>query len=301
MIRACALAMLVFVSFLATGCGGQETRDQADARLHVVATTVQIGALAREVGGENISLFTLLEPGVDPHDFEPTPSDLKRIKNADVILAHGLGLDDFLEKAIKGAGGGRPIVIVTEGLTLRQTAGETDPDPHVWQNPLNVQRMAHNIARSLSARDPGNRAAYERRATDYAIVLDQTDREIAVIINAIPTANRKMVTDHDAFGYFIERYGLTFVGAVIPGTTTQGEPSAKEIAALTDLIRKEGVRAIFAEGTVDPKVAREISKDTGVMIIGDLYGDSLGAPGSGAETVHGMLLANAKKIAEALK
>ena len=301
MVRACALAMLALMSISATACGSSENRDGNDGRLRVVATSVQIGALAKEVGGENISLVTLLEVGRDPHDFEPTPSDLKSIKNADVILVNGLGFDDFLDAAIKGAGGERPIVIVTDGITVRRQDGETEPDPHVWQNPVNVQQMVRNIADALATRDPENRSGYEQRAAAYTTVLEETDREIAAIISTIPAANRKMVTDHDAFGYFIERYGLTFLGAVIPGTTTQEEPSAKEIAALTDLIRKEGVRAIFAEETVDSKVAREIAKDTGAKIIDDLFGDSLGIPGSGAETVHGMLLANAKKIADALK
>jgi ABC-type Zn uptake system ZnuABC Zn-binding protein ZnuA len=293
--------MTVFVLLILVACSGSGDQRDNDPRLHVVATTVQIGALAKEVGGVNISLVTLLKPGVDPHSFEPTPSDLKSIKSADVILANGLGLDDFLESALKGAGGGKQIVIVSEGVTVRRKEGQAEPDPHIWQNPISVKRMAENVAEAFAARDATNGTLYRERAVAYSAILDETDRQIVAIIDSIPAANRKMVTDHDAFGYFIERYGLAFVGAVIPGVSTQGEPSAKEIAALTDLIKREGVRAIFAEGTVDPKVAREIAKDTGVKIVGDLYGDSLGAPGSGAETVHGMLLANAKKIAEALK
>ncbi len=301
--RLVTLTFVVLVSLATVGCGNSTSSpDASDGKLRVVATTVQIGALVREVGADKIDLVILVGPGVDPHDYEATTDDLKAIKASSVVFANGLGLDSFLAKAINSAGGKDKVVTVTDGVKLRSAQGtESENDPHVWHNPENVKVMIDNIANALGKRDGANAAIYKANATAYNIVLDDTDRQIRSIIDSIPQANRKMVTNHDAFGYFIDRYGLTFVGAVIPGSSTQGETSPKDIANLTSLIRQEGVKVIFSENTVDPKVAREIAKDTGVRIIDDLYGDSLGEPGSGAETIHGMLLANAKRISEALK
>jgi len=301
--RLVTLTFVVLVSLATVGCGNSTSSpDASDGKLRVVATTVQIGALVREVGADKIDLVILVGPGVDPHDYEATTDDLKAIKASSVVFANGLGLDSFLAKAINSAGGKDKVVTVTDGVKLRSAQGtESENDPHVWHNPENVKVMIDNIANALGKRDGANAAIYKANATAYTIVLDDTDRQIRSIIDSIPQANRKMVTNHDAFGYFIDRYGLTFVGAVIPGSSTQGETSPKDIANLTSLIRQEGVKVIFSENTVDPKVAREIAKDTGVRIIDDLYGDSLGEPGSGAETIHGMLLANAKRISEALK
>jgi len=301
--RLVTLTFVVLVSLATVGCGNSTSSpDASDGKLRVVATTVQIGALVREVGADKIDLVILVGPGVDPHDYEATTDDLKAIKASSVVFANGLGLDSFLAKAINSAGGKDKVVTVTDGVKLRSAQGtESENDPHVWHNPENVKGMIDNIANALGKRDGANAAIYKANATAYTIVLDDTDRQIRSIIDSIPQANRKMVTNHDAFGYFIDRYGLTFVGAVIPGSSTQGETSPKDIANLTSLIRQEGVKVIFSENTVDPKVAREIAKDTGVRIIDDLYGDSLGEPGSGAETIHGMLLANAKRISEALK
>ncbi len=285
------------------GCGGG---DGEDGGVKVVATTAQIGALAREVAGVTARVVTLIPPGVDSHDYEASTSDLKAIREATLLLRNGVGLDDFLDGAIESAGGKKTVVTVTAGIELHPGAGEepgasADMDPHVWHDPLNAKVMVANIAEALAVADPAHAEGYRANAAAYQATLDETDKQIRALIDGIPAANRKLVTNHDAFGYFIRRYGLTFVGAVIPSTSTQAEPSAKDIAALVDLIRKENVKAIFAESSVDPKVADQIAKDTGVKIVDDLYGDSLGEPGSGAETVHGMLLANARKIAEALK
>lgn len=288
-----------------TACGG----DDADA--DVVATTVQIGALTREVAGDRLVVHTLVGPGVDPHDFEADAGDLRRIGSAKVILRNGIGLDDFLDKAL-ASGGARSVVATTDGITLRHGSAEEDEhendghdhgdeDPHVWHDPMNAKIMVDNIVAALSGAFPADADLFRTNGEAYKARLDATDTEIRRLIAGIPAANRKMVTNHDAFGYFIERYGLTYVGAVIPGLSTQGEPSSKELAALEDTIRREGVKAIFAESSLDPKVAREIARDTNVKIVDDLYGDSLGEPGTEAATVHGMLLANARTIADALK
>ncbi|HMO54232.1 MAG TPA: metal ABC transporter substrate-binding protein [Tepidiformaceae bacterium] len=290
-------------------CGGSDD----DGRLRVVATTTQIGALAREVGGDRIQLAVLLQAGADAHDFEPSARDAVTLNQAGLVLMNGIGLDEWVERVIEGAGAAERIVVVTGGITLYESPrhdddrasgddhSHDDADPHVWHDPANVKVMVSNIVAALGTADPANASLYEANGAAYQQKLDEVDAEIRSLFAEIPEENRKLVTNHDAFGYFLRAYGLEFVGAVIPGAGSGAQPSAQQLAALTDLIRSEGVKAIFAEAEVDPRVAQQLANDTGVRIVDGLYADSLGAPGSGAETVDGMLLFNARKIAEALK
>ena len=298
-IRSAAVLLAIvpgFFGLVLAACGSTD-----DPVADVVATTVQIGALTREVAGDSITVRTLVAPGADPHDYEATADDIRRVGDAKVVLRHGIGLDAFLDQAIESSGAGN-VVTVTEGIPLRYGAeGSRDPDAHVWHNPMYAKVMVDNIVKALTAAFPDGAATFRANGEAYKATLDETDAAVRRLIDTVPPANRKLVTNHDAFGYFIDRYGLEFVGAVIPSVSTQGEASPKQLAELEDTIRREGVKAIFAESSVDPKVATEIAKDTGVKIVDDLYGDSLGEPGSEAATVHGMLLANAAKIADALK
>lgn len=294
---------LSWLIMLAAACGGGGSEEGANGgRLKVVATTVQAGALAKAVGGDLVSLTTLVGPGVDPHEFEPAPDDLKTIGKAKLVLRNGIGLDDWLDPIIANANGSASIVTITDGVRLRSAADSpNDKDPHVWHDPMNDKIMVDNIAAALAAVDSADAATFKANADVYKQRLDAVDAQIRAIIDTIPPASRKMVTDHDAFGYFIDRYGLQLIGAVIPSSSTQAEPSAKGIAELEDTIRREHVKAVFSEGTADPKVARQVASDTGARLVDTLYGDSLGEPGSGQETVDGMLLFNAKAIADALK
>jgi ABC-type Zn uptake system ZnuABC Zn-binding protein ZnuA len=180
-------------------------------------------------------------------------------------------------------------------------ADEHGKDPHVWQDPANAQIMVDNIAAALSDADAENAGAYEANAEIYNSTLEETRDEVQAIIDEIPEEDRKLVTNHDAFGYFANAFGLEVVGAVIPSISTGSEPSAEDTAALLETIERENVKAIFAESSVNASLAETLADDAGVAIVDDLYGDSLGETGSGAETVHGMLLANARKIADALK
>jgi ABC-type Zn uptake system ZnuABC Zn-binding protein ZnuA len=295
-----ALAAMAFVS----ACGSDKASSgpaTAD-KLKVVATTVQITALAREVGGDLINLHGVIPPGADPHSFEPTASDLTAIEDADVILRHGIELDDWLDGTLSAAKHAT-VTTVTEGIELRQ--GEEDgkevADPHVWHDPNNAKIMVQNIADAMAAADPSNRDAYESNSQAYQTKLDDTRKQVQAIIDEIPESSRKLVTNHDAFGYFAKAFGLEVVGAVIPSLSTEAEPSASDTAKLLDTIKAEHVKAIFAESSVNPSLARTLANDAGVTVVDDLYGDSMGKPGSGADTLDGMLLFNAHKIAEALK
>jgi ABC-type Zn uptake system ZnuABC Zn-binding protein ZnuA len=295
------LALLLPVALVACGdSGGASTTGHG---VKVVATTTQIGALTRAVAGDNVELTVLLSAGADAHDYEPDPQAVKTVHNAKLVLRNGIGLDDWLTKTVENAGGGAKIVVVTDGVTVMKASGDGtgEDDPHVWHDPENAKIMVQNIADALSQADPAQASLFQANAKAYQARLDEVDGEIRSLVDQIPIENRKMVTNHDAFGYFFARYGLQFVGAVFPVSSKEGQASAKDLAALIDLVKSEGVKAIFAEEEVDPKVARELASDTGVIIVTGLYADSLGPPGSGADTVDGMLLTNARKISEALR
>jgi ABC-type Zn uptake system ZnuABC Zn-binding protein ZnuA len=278
------------------------TSRAASRTLKVVATTVQITALAKEVGGDRIALKGLVPAGADPHEFEPVASDLVALEGAELILRHGIGLDDWLDRTLK-AGKKAKRVTVTAGMRLRKGEEDGKPvdDAHVWHDPTNAKKMVDNIAAALDRADPANKPTYDANAAVYKKKLDTAAAQVRAILNEILPANRKLVTNHDALGYFAHAFGLKIVGAVIPAVSTQAEPSAADTAALLNAIKREKVKAIFAESNVNPKLATMLAKEAGVKIVEDLYGDSLGQPGSGAETVDGMWLANARKIAEALK
>lgn len=307
-----ALAVGV-TSAVACGDDGGAPEFKEGDRLRVVASVAAAGALADAVGGDLIDLEVLAGPGVDVHDFELSPGDRKAIDEAHVVVQIGLGLDAFVEDA---ASKDQLLVLGEDVPVLREGAHEEEGDeehadeeedehgehdPHVWHDVENAKAMAQALAEAFGQIDEANAAAYLANATTLSERLDAADARIRELIDSIPAANRKVVTNHDAIGYFLDRYGLDFVGAVIPAQTTAAEPSVRDLVDLSDLIKQEGVKAIFAESSVDPKVAEQLARDTGVKIIEGLYADSLGEPGSGAETIEGMLLANAEKIAEALQ
>lgn len=319
LVRLVTLVALGATLAACSGDGGGSTGD----RLVVVTSTSIPGVLATEVGGDLVEVETLIPPGTDPHTFDVTPGDVRTIAEADVVLLIGLGLDDFLHDVIESGNDSVRVAIVTDGVqlledgddhededehdeTTEHDAEEDDHDhgefdPHVWQDPLRVKVMVENIADALAAADPDNASTYQDNAVEYQATLDDTHEQIEALVAEIPAERRKLVTNHDAFAYFADRYSLDVVGTVIPGTSSDADPSAGSIAELTELIRDEGVAAIFAEALIDPAVAESLASDTGVEIVYGLYTDQVGEPGSGAETVHEMLLANATRISEALR
>ncbi|QFG03556.1 metal ABC transporter substrate-binding protein [Tepidiforma bonchosmolovskayae] len=299
---ACAAAA---AAVLGAACGGD---DAGGDGVRVVATTTQIGALVREVAGDRVQLTVLLAAGADAHDYEPSPQDSRTIRQADLVLKNGIGLDDWLDDVVKNSGTKARVVVATEGIEPIEGEAHDDHghdhgegDPHVWHDPENVKVMAKNIAEALADVDDVNAATYRANAEAYAKKLDDVDREIMALFAPIPPAQRKVVTNHESLNYFARRYQLEIIGAIIPGTAKEAQPSAQDLAKLTDLIRSEGVKAVLAEAEIDPKVAEQLAKDTGVRVVTGVYADSLGPAGSGADTIDGMLLHNARLIAEALK
>ncbi len=280
-------------------------------RLRVVATTNILGDVVRNVGGEHIELTTLMGIGVDPHSYIPTPADTAAMHDAHVVFANGVGLEANLEEVFNSAGGDAIEIHVSQGLAFRKIEGvhqdEQDTteqehvgdDPHVWFDAQNVIHWAETIRHTLSALDPTNAAAYIANASSYSRQLEELDTWIMEQVASIPEANRRLVTNHPAFGYLADRYGLEQLGAVYP-VNPSSEPSARDIAALEDIIGEYSVPAVFVESTVNPKLAEQVAKDTGVKLV-PLYSGSLGGPGSGAESYIELMRYDVNAIVNALK
>ena len=277
------------------GCGGDAGSDD----VRIVATTTQAANLARVASGEGFAVHRILAPNTDPHDYEPRPDDVEALASADVILRSGGDLDDWVREAADDAGSDARTVDLSAGLPhLRRSGGELDP--HWWHDPRNAAWAAGRISDTLAQNTPGRREQVERRARLYEVLVEAADLEIARCMRAIPRPQRKLVTDHDALGYFADRYGLEVAGTVIPARTTLAQPSAGELAQLAETIEREQVRAVFPETSVSADAARAIARQTGAVLGGELYGDALGPEGSRGATIVGMLLANAGTIVRGL-
>ncbi|MCS7177841.1 MAG: metal ABC transporter substrate-binding protein [Anaerolineae bacterium] len=281
----------------------------AGEKLRVVATTTIVGDVVAQVGGDAIQLSVLLPLGADTHTYEPRPSDLAALSGAHVLFINGLGLEAFLERALSSVGD-IPVVSVSEGIRPRALEAheheeghegehEHEVDPHVWTDVRNVMVWVENIQQALSALDPGNASLYAANAAAYRRELEALDAWILEQVAQVPLQNRKLVTNHPTFGYFADRYGFEQVATVYP-VSPASEPSAREIAELEETIRQFGIPAVFAETTVNPKLAEQVARDTGVRLV-TLYTHSLGGPGSGAESYIAMMRYNVAAIVDALK
>ena len=277
----------------------------------VVATTTQVGSLASEIGGEQIDLSVLLEPGIEAHDFELSTSDAAALERADVILKSGAGLESWLDDALETIGDADRVRDMSAGVTLREGSGdaheeeeaghEEEHDPHYWLSAANAILMAQNVREAITEVAPESADLFAERTDAIVARLERADTQIRVLIDEIPEGDRKLVTDHDALGYFAEAYGLEVVGFVFPMSDVAAEPSAADIAELVAAIRENNVRAIFPESAVNPRLAEAVAEETATLLVSEpLYSDALGPAGSGADTLDGMLLHNARVIRDAL-
>jgi zinc/manganese transport system substrate-binding protein len=299
---AAALAGAAALAALAVaGCGsdeGSSTAAGGGAPIKVVASTTQLGDVARAVGGDAVKVTQILRPNTDPHDYEPRPADIEATADADVVLTSGDNLDRWMGEVVKNAGGSPRVLDAGAGrpdtLAGQRGGGEASRfDPHWWHDPRNMEFATERIRAALVAADPRARARIDRGAAAYLARLRALDAGIARCIDGVPAPQRKLVTDHDAFGYFARRYGIRVVGAVIPSQTTQAQPSAGELSALVDVIRRERVKAIFPESSVNAKLAKAIARQTGASAGYTLYGDTLGPEGSPGATYLSSERANA--------
>jgi len=288
-----ALPVMLALALLA-GCGEDDGGGAAAGGIDVVATTPVVADLARNVGGERVAVTALMAPNTDPHEYEVRPRDVEAVAEAGLVLRSGGDLDDWLQEAIEGAGSEATTVNLIDRVRTR-TDG-SDVDPHWWQDPRNAARAVAAIRDALVAADPDGAADYRANADAYLAELRQLDTAVAACVDEVPKAQRKLVTTHDALGYYADRYGIEVIGAVIPSLSTEGQPSAGETAELVDTIRDAGVKAIFAESSVDPKVEEAIASESGAEVGEELWADTLGPEGSTGATYVQSIEANTRAL-----
>jgi ABC-type Zn uptake system ZnuABC Zn-binding protein ZnuA/ABC-type Mn2+/Zn2+ transport system permease subunit len=312
------------VALIASGCGGSGNGGATGDQLTAVATTTQVADIVREVGGDAVQVEQILQPNTDPHDYEPRPSDVQAVADADLVFRSGGDLDSWVGQLVDDSGSDAEITDLSSSLPVllenghnhgegshshdkedddhSESAENSDTgdhshdgelDPHWWQDPRNVAAAAGEVKAALAQADPTASPEFRSNATAFRGRVDRLDRQIARCFESLPADQRKLVTDHDALAYFADRYGIEVVGTVIPALTTEAQPSAGDLAELERTIEREGVRAIFPESSYSPKLAEAVAADTGATTEYSLYGDALGPEGSGAETWTGMIKANA--------
>jgi len=282
-----------------TGCG--VASGGRPGTVDVVATTTQIADWARVVGGPAVSVHEILQPNTDPHEYEPRPVDVERTAEAQVVFENGDDLDHWMAKVVSQAGNDPKVVDLGAALPVELPGESSGPDasridPHWWHDPVDAEAAVRKIRDVLVAAHPKAKPGFERRAAVYIAALQRLRQRTRSCFTAVPPAERKLVTDHDAFGYFARRYGITIVGAVIPSQTTQAQPSAGETAKLIELVRREHVKAVFPEQSVNARLAETVARETGVSSDHRLYGDTLGPKGSNGATYLRMEAANANEM-----
>lgn len=303
--------VLFLLSLLLSACG-VNTPDVSSGALKVVASTTIVGDVVAQVGGDLIDLRVLFPTGADPHTFEPRPQDVAAISEADLIVLNGLGLEEALESLLEANAKGA-IVHASEGVEVlefeehegEENEGEEehaheDGDPHTWTDPNNVMVWTENIAAALAEADPANAQTYQANAEAYLSSLQELDGWIRAEVEQIPAERRKMVTDHFAFGYFADEYGLEQVGALVGAFSTNAAPSARELAELQDKIEEQHVPAVFVGKTVNSELAEQIALDTGSELV-FLYTGSLSEASGEAGSYIQFMRYNVNAIVNALK
>ena len=298
------LPSLLFVlsAWLILPGGGQG----ATAPLQIASFSTVAGEIAREVGKEHVQITELVRTDIDPHAFEPTPENLKTVARARLILASGRNLEHYVPKLRQSAGNGAVLLEVGNVLPAMKMKDEDFPgtgtekwveDPHWWHSTENMKRATQEISRILSTLDPDGKTDYARNSDLYIARLDALQSWARKEIALLPRDQRKLVTSHDAFQYFAAEYGFTI--HPIEGVSTEDEPSSQRVAHLIETIKKEHIKAVFFESMENPKVIREITKESGAVVGGELYADGLGT--GEAATYEGMFKHNVQTIVKALK
>lgn len=304
------VSVAVIVIMILSACANTNT--QGDL-IKVVASTTIVGDVVSQIGGDRINLTVLLPVGADPHTYEPRPQDAASISDAQIIFLNGLELEHSLEPLIDSNASGT-IIEVSDGVDVlpfsdsheEEVESETEGhdhaagDPHTWMDPNAVMIWVNNITDALSSVDPLNASYYRENAASYIAELEELDEWITTEVVAIPVENRKIVTDHESFGYFAKRYGFEIVGLVVSSLSTSSSPSAQDLADLENTIQQSNIPAIFVDSTVNPALSEQVAHDTGVKLI-EIHNGSLGDAGSGYETYLQFMRTNVQSIINGLK
>jgi ABC-type Zn uptake system ZnuABC Zn-binding protein ZnuA len=284
---------------LAAGVAGCGSSGSGGSGLEVTATTTQVADIVRNVGGSRVEVTRILNPNSDPHEYEPRPSDARAVARAKLIFRSGGDVDGWLRGLLSDAGGrARTIDLSRSVHTERGRGGGLDP--HWWQDASNGVAAVAAVRDALVRADPAGRAAYARNAAAYSARLRRLDHSIRTCVGELPRAERKLVTSHDAFGYYARRYGLTVIGALIPSLSSQAQPSARDTERLVHQIERERVKAIFPESSLNPKLEKAVARETGARAGRALWADSLGPKRSSGATYVGSLEANTAALVSGL-
>ncbi len=261
--------------------------------LRVVASFTILGDLVKQIGGNLVTVDALVGPDGDAHVYQPRPKDLRTLLAAGLLVRNGLGLEGWMDRLTEATGFKGRVVVAASAVvprTMHENGGPLTTDPHAWQDPRNAVLYVQAITEGLAAADPANAAAYRAAAEGYAARIRETDHWIEAAFAPIPAERRRIITTHDAFGYYGARYGVEFLSA--EGISTEFEPSAKAIAALVAQIKREKVRAVFIENMTSPRMAQMLARETGAVLGGTVYSDALSPPGGPAPTYLDMLRHN---------
>ena len=282
----------LLISFLALA-----TPLRAQERLDVVASFSILGGFVRNVGGDRVSLAMLVGPNADVHVYAPSPADAKRIADAKLVVVNGLGLEGWLPRLVQSAGGKAAIVVASNGVAALKRG--SDADPHAWQSVGNAKIYVANIRDALATADPADAAMFGANAARYLAELDALDADVRAAVANIPPERRKVISTHNAFGYFSEAYGITFIAPL--GVSTETEPSARDIAAIISQIRREKIPAVFLENMSDDRLIGRIAAETGARVGGTLFSDALTDEKGDAPTYIAMVRHNIRALTSALE
>lgn len=269
--------------------------------LNVVASFSVLGDMVQQVGGEHVHVDTLVGPDGDPHTFEPSPQDSVLLSKADVVVVNGLGLEGWLDRLVKASGFKGELVVASTGVKTHmiEEDGKTVTDPHAWNSAANGALYAQNILAGVVKADPQDEAALNASGQSYIAQLKQIDDWAKSRFSAIPVTKRKVLTSHDAFGYFGRAYGVTFLAP--QGLSSESEASAAAVGQLISQIKADGVHTWFMENQLDPRLVKQIASATGAQPGGELYPEALSAPGGVADSYVKMLRHNVEAIAKSMK
>jgi zinc/manganese transport system substrate-binding protein len=289
-------------TLLALGLAALAAAQARSRPIRVVTLTTVLTEIAGEVGGSEVAVVGIVQPGVDPHSFNPSPSDMRALAEADIVLASGLSLEPHLDRLVASAGTSGRVVAVGDAmplvLTVAGEGGSGEKDPHWWHSIDNMLFAVDLVRDEFARARPSSAGAFSRNALAYRRRLLELKEWVAGEVAKLPPGRRQLVTSHDAFGYFAHDYGFTVYS--IGGLSTEAEVDAKRLAGLVDLIRSKDIRSIFAESSANPRLVENLLDETGVGLGGTLYADGLGPPGSGAETYPAMYRHNVRTIVRAL-
>lgn len=297
-IRALLVAAMVILAPIAA---------RAAEPVRVVASFSILADFVRNVGGDRVAVTVLVGPGGDTHVYTPTPADARSVGAAQLVIVNGLGFEGWLPRLVQAAGGTAPVIEAARGVAPHEVPddhghghdhGSEAVDPHAWQSVANAKIYVANIRDALIAADGAGADAYRANAGAYLARLDALDREVRDAVAAIPAARRKVISSHAAFGYFAERYGISFIAP--QGISTESEPSARAVAGIIRQIKRQKIPAVFLENMTDPRLARRIAAETGAKIGGVLYADSLTPENGPAPTYIDLVRHNIKTLTDAL-